>query len=394
VKFRSGLALSVEAASLRQWVEREPEVSSYPLRLARILAFGGRHEDALAVVRLGRQRFPDHPGFVAVEGECANAMGDHARARHVLSGTLDGAGPDLLSWILHERGTAEEALGLIEAAEDSYAQSLALHRRSPRPCKSLHALFRARGDVRRILQSCDALEAHGVRHARMHADRMVATAIDGQKDRALDILAFDRFTHFEDMAAALDTSRWSDLATFNAALEAELVAEPNRQYERRMTASRGSWRIQQPFSGFNRPALHALREMVATVVHRHAATIMPGEHFFSRGGGSELSCSSWAICAPGDGYEDWHVHPGAWLTGVYYVRVPETDESADQRGGCITFGLPDYPGMPDPGDDWHTLRPRPGTLALFPSHCFHRTWSTKSDEQRWIIAFDIMPVDG
>jgi hypothetical protein len=223
---------------------------------------------------------------------------------------------------------------------------------------------------------------------------MVALALSGRKDLALELFAFDRFARFMDVSNDINSMTWPTLAAFNDALVTELATDPNRQLGRRMTASRNSWRIQQPFSGFGKPALEELRRIVSNSVELHAAAIGGASHFFARAANSRLSCVSWAICAPGEGFEDWHVHPGAWLAGVYYIRVPQVNIAPNSKGGSITFGLPDYSGMPQAGEDWHTIRPRDGMLALFPGHCFHRTWPTGSPEGRWIVAFDFMPVRG
>lgn len=385
------LPLEAEIATLRASIAADADNGLCWLKLARLLAFGNRHDEAGDVARRGSERFPQLHALRIVLGECANVAGEPDRALKLLDALPGTLAPNTLAHALHERGAAEEELGRPAAAERSYREALAIQPAAPRPCKSLHMLLRERGESRAILASCASLEKQGVRHARLRADAMIATALSGGRDDALEMFAFGRFAEFQDLGDAVEQDGWADINSFNRAIEVELSTHPDVQYGRRHTASRNAWRVQNPFSGFGRPALNQLGRYVRDAAMAYAEGIQPSEHFFTQVSGDTLSCSSWAVKARGDGFEDWHVHPSAWLTGVYYVRVPPP-LAPDDRGGCITFGLPDYAGMPDAGRDWVTIRPYEGLLALFPSHCFHRTWATQRDEDRWIVAFDVMPI--
>jgi tetratricopeptide (TPR) repeat protein len=108
---------------------------------------------------------------------------------------------------------------------------------------------------------------------------------------------------------------------------------------------------------------------------------------------SALRFDSWAIAVNRDGHESWHMHPSGWLSGVYYVRVPETSASREPHAGEIEFGP--YPFAADAAAGWPRWRIRPGAgqLLLFPSSYGHRTWPTGVDEQRIIVAFDVLAGD-
>ena len=42
--------------------------------------------------------------------------------------------------------------------------------------------------------------------------------------------------------------------------------------------------------------------------------------------------SIWATVLSQGGHQTLHLHPGGWLFGVYYVEVPETISSDENRG--------------------------------------------------------------
>lgn len=91
------------------------------------------------------------------------------------------------------------------------------------------------------------------------------------------------------------------------------------------------------------------------------------------------------------GHQEPHIHHTAWLSGVYYARLPESVRPDDpMRSGWIEFGQPpprypcecEYP--------LESICPREGMLVLFPSYLFHRTIPFPSDEIRISFAFDVI----
>jgi hypothetical protein len=95
-----------------------------------------------------------------------------------------------------------------------------------------------------------------------------------------------------------------------------------------------------------------------------------------------------------EGFELWHVHQFGWISGVYYVDIPEAVTEGDDKGGCIAFGLPDDMVGEEAAAAFGEIlvRPTPGLLMLFPSHTYHRTFAHGADERRICLAFDIQPL--
>ena len=87
-----------------------------------------------------------------------------------------------------------------------------------------------------------------------------------------------------------------------------------------------------------------------------------------------------------------HIHPSGWLSGVFYIQCPQ---GADPDEGAIEFSLHGY-GYPvlDKNHPRHRHRPKNGDLVLFPSSLFHGTVPIKMEEERLIVAFDLVPLAG
>jgi uncharacterized protein (TIGR02466 family) len=103
--------------------------------------------------------------------------------------------------------------------------------------------------------------------------------------------------------------------------------------------------------------------------------------------------SSWCVITEREGFEDWHTHPQGWMSGVYYVEVPQSVSDGEGEAGCLALGLPE--GLV--GEEASAIfgrqvvRPRAGLLVLFPSHCYHRTFPHRSPGRRIGISFDLRP---
>ena len=85
-----------------------------------------------------------------------------------------------------------------------------------------------------------------------------------------------------------------------------------------------------------------------------------------------------------------HTHPGAHLSGVYYVKVP--------RGDCGSIEFDDPREAMSYGDTWfgstyrgptHVREPKEGDMYIFPAGLRHWVHSNKTDQDRISISFNL-----
>jgi uncharacterized protein (TIGR02466 family) len=86
------------------------------------------------------------------------------------------------------------------------------------------------------------------------------------------------------------------------------------------------------------------------------------------------------------------MHPLAWLSGVYYVRLPTDMQSAEPSAGGLAFGRPPERVRLAARPMSYAVAPREGNLVLFPSYFYHQTRPFVSREPRISIAFDAVPI--
>ena len=100
----------------------------------------------------------------------------------------------------------------------------------------------------------------------------------------------------------------------------------------------------------------------------------------------------WGTLLTEGGHQHAHIHVAGWMSGVYYVSLPQTmGDGSETKDGWIEFGHP----PPDftPSFDPHTLtfEPKEGDALFFPSYLFHRTLPFQGTDKRISLAFDVKP---
>ncbi|HEV7287042.1 2OG-Fe(II) oxygenase family protein [Sphingomonas sp.] len=291
---------------------------------------------------------------------------------------------------LAARGKAQRRLGATDAAEQSLKEALAYDPHNKDACKRLASLHFDTGAPERVLDEMAQLDAQGVGHSRLFAAQTLALAQLGRIDAAREQDGWNRFAYRGTLAPP---AGWDRLDAFNAALAAELLNHRGLRYERYGTASRDSWRVDDPMTGRG-PRIRELFTHIIGVIDRHVAEFPSEEsHPWLRARPGSATLHSGCVVTEHAGYEDWHMHQAGWLSGVYYVHVPAPVLNGTDERGCIEFGLPEDLAGTDCARSFGSkrVRPQPGMVLLFPSHCHHRTYPHGDVDRRICVAFDVLP---
>lgn len=100
----------------------------------------------------------------------------------------------------------------------------------------------------------------------------------------------------------------------------------------------------------------------------------------------------WSVRLRPHGFHVNHYHPEGWISSACYLHLPPAIEGPGGKG-WLKFGEPAFPTHPPLAPEYF-IRPRPGLLALFPSHMWHGTvpFDGAPEDTRVTIAFDVVPV--
>ena len=324
--------------------------------------------------------------FLALETDT-----DNARAQHRANLALDIADlPIQRAVALADRAKAERRLSQARAARESLEAALDVDPHSKDACKRLAALDLEQGRAPALVEWCKGLTGSGVGHARLYAALMLGEAVCGDLDAAR---AIEGLTDLRSSRVLPPPPGWNELAAFNAALAVELLNHRNMRYERYGSASNYTWRI-DALARPETPLVQVLLGHLAAQIQSNLGRLEGLEHRWLADRPDQALLRAWCVITEGDGFEGWHVHQFGWLSGVYYVQIPDEIALGTDQGGCLAFGLPEeFTGIETANAYGTTqVRPEPGMMLTFPSHAFHRTYPHFGPGKRICIAFDVKPV--
>lgn len=149
----------------------------------------------------------------------------------------------------------------------------------------------------------------------------------------------------------------------------------------------------RPFQNHDAPAL----EWLHASINRSLS-----EYFKQLGMNYPISwnIASWSNINRFGDYHSPHNHPWCYLSGTYYVQVPEPDAAEggdhERNSGCISFydprsGSKKLEALPagSPAAHVYTIRPVPGALLMWPSSVYHFVHPNLSTAKRYSISFNI-----
>ena len=137
-----------------------------------------------------------------------------------------------------------------------------------------------------------------------------------------------------------------------------------------------------------------LQEEMKNIVRAYYDNVpqMPGHPFLSQRM-TDWKIDGWATRMTSYGENQPHFHKHAWLSGVYYAKVPASVKNQGTEEGWLEFSrMPSYDGQPK-DVEVAALPPREGMMVIFPSYLHHRVLPFSGDDMRVSIAFNLVPTD-
>ncbi len=92
------------------------------------------------------------------------------------------------------------------------------------------------------------------------------------------------------------------------------------------------------------------------------------------------------------GYLEPHIHPEAWISGAYYVQIPESLRGNATQAGWIELGRPPPHVRITVEPETRIFEPEEGMVILFPSFFFHGVKPFESPELRISLGTDLIPI--
>lgn len=348
----------------------------------------GRYDESLACLSAAIAVAPDY-------AEAHNSLGivllekrslDESEA--CFSRALD-IRPDFAG-ALANLGNAHQEKGKFDKAALAYRKALSIEPNHREAAYRLASACMAQSEPEQALEACVVCLSID-RHCQ-HALAYMALALQAldRRDEARMLYEFDRLIHPVGVAVP---PQFANLRQFNDVLAEAVRDHPSLVWEPFNRVTRGGAvsgdLLQQPtqtIKNFERALRRAIDD------YRDSLVEEPDHPLLGRIPAKYRLTLIASILKAG-GHHPAHIHESAWLSGVYYVRVPKVVNSSDStHAGWLEFGRPDYAAPFDFQADVTARQPKAGLALFFPSYFFHGTIPFAGNEERIGIAFDAYPV--
>lgn len=374
-------------ALINRAIEADGKNPNYHANLGHVLQTAGKLEEAIAAFERAIELEPElhavHSNLgVALErvGRVDDALAAFQRALAI--------NPDYAT-AHYNLGTAFKSLGKLEEAIAALRRAVAIDPSAVDVRANLAGYQLEKGDPGAALVTCDACLQVDPRHRLALTFKAIALDRLGRRDLTRFLVDLERFIESQLVGKP---AGFSDLDHFNAALAHHVRTHPTLEPDPTDHATRFGKHTGNLLVEPKGP-MATLENVINDAVANYLQAL-PADpnHPFLASRPQHWRLAVWAVVMERQGHQLPHTHPDAWISGVYYPKLPQiVNGPGEQQAGWIEFGRPlaEYLGAIEP--EVMAVQPREGLLVLFPSYFYHRTIPFDTDEERISVAFDVVP---
>lgn len=279
-----------------------------------------------------------------------------------------------------EMGRRADAIDAFRRAATANPRDADIHQR-------LASELLKEGDAAGALRHVDACLGLGGVNSAVLALKGLALAAAADLDGYMSLMDFDRLIVTRDIGGA---HGFPSLAAFNEAL-ATYVSNNSTLHAEGTTVN--GLDTAADLLASSEPCVAALRGFIYSEIEARLRTLPPAGHPFTDTAPKEWRTEFWGVKMWRQGHQVIHIHQKAWLSGVYYVQLPEIVRPGQKgNNGWIEFGRGPEDITPVTPPNVRLMQPVEGLLITFPSYVWHRTIPFEAKRDRISIAFDVIPV--
>ena len=343
------------------------------------------HPDYLESYRQALQRNPADAGFAAPLARKLLLEGKGGEALDVLLKSLAAGGEAArlnreISYVLREQGEFDRALEHAVAARDKKANPA-----SERELAT--ALMAAGADYEEALTLLRSLVERFPEDQGLWALFATALRYVGLEDEYRVLVDYDKMIQVRQIATPGEFDTLDEVLAFFRESLLRLHTTQHHPVEQSMVC--GTQTLDDLFSRRD-SAIQRLTEVLGDQLLTVLSAMPQSDShpLYRRNTGRFRFSDSWSVRLWRDGFHKNHFHSQGWLSSAFYLTVPDAVDTGGE--GWIKFGEPGFNARePLSADYW--VKPKEGSLVVFPSYLWHGTEPLKTASERMTVGYDILP---
>jgi len=374
-------------AAYEEALQRNPSLAEARTNLAAVLQELGDFEGA---AREAKRAFETDSDLLEAEYNYAIALQELERYEEAIEAYRDVLlhAPQFAPCALNI-GYGLQQLGRFDEAEEAFKQTIAIDPGFAKAHVNLADLYLQQGNPKAALSVCDNYLQNHPGQTDLLAFKAISHWDLGQENEARMLTDFDRFVR---TVRITPPDNHDGLDAFNEALCEHLLAHPTLTFAPQSHATRKGRHSGELLADPKGPVAGLESEILRLAAeYRSSLESDPNHPFVARAPG-DWTLSVWGVVMQASGHQIPHIHPAAWLSGVYYPMLPEIiGDDEGGKAGWIEFGRPPAHFHNAREPETLSVQPETGLMVLFPSYFYHHTVPFESEGTRISIAFDLMP---
>jgi Tfp pilus assembly protein PilF len=384
-KMKKAQAIALFNAAIRKDL---PSTKAY-LNLGIMLQGLSLYQESAEAFRRAIQKDLENPAAYGWLATVLSSLGNNDEAIEVLRDSLKALPNNAetncgIGEILESEGNRADALSAYEKAIHIDPG----HIESNNGCAKLELI---KGNPQRTEAICDNSLKSRKYNTRTLALKIAALKESGKDKEASFLEDHERFLRFTTLEGPKE---FDNLASFNAALKENIKSNVDLKAASKYKATQKGLQTVNLYefhgNGPFEPFVRILRNAIESYILDFP---VESDHPFIMSQPQQAKILGWGVVLLKGGHQAPHIHPSAWLSGVYYIDVFESvKKDKSNPAGWIEFGGTEAAYNGKARSETKLFQPEDGMLALFPSYFVHRTIPTMSDKERVCFAFDVVPV--
>lgn len=373
----------------RKAVALTPKTSELESNLGRALQATGAFEEAISAHRRAIGLAPESEQAHCALGETLTAAGRHDEAIAAFERALE-LKPDYHEAI-SKKGLALEELSRSSEVIADLQRALQAQPASADLAMSLARSLLQSGDAPGAIEVCDSCLEKRPGLTTALAYKSLALREVGEDSAARSLVDLER------LIMPIPVSKpgsFTTMPSFNEALSQHILAHPTLMQDPPGHATKSGRHTGELLIEPKGPVAEleqAINQAVSRYMREHPKS---SDHPFLARQPKRWTLNVWSVVLEAQGHQIPHIHPAAWLSGVYYAKLPEiVSRSGNNHAGWIEFGQPSANLNCSAAPELRDIQPEEGLMVLFPAYFYHRTLPFDTGGTRISIAFDILPFD-